>query len=120
MVRKVSLRVLLVLTVALVLVFVIVAIPTKTAHAASSITTAQNAACNGYYPPGARQPIRCYWSTVTEKVGSGTSWGCVNLKSNPFGYYSVYRYWYGWSYVDARGIFYVGWYGPVFKVGPYS
>jgi len=81
------------------------------AHASSN--------CDSYYPSGAQQPVSCWWSTAIEKTGSGLSLGCVSAKGNPLGYYSLYTEWYGWSYRDARHVTYVGWFGPVFKEGPY-
>jgi hypothetical protein len=72
------------------------------------------------YPPGATSPVTSFWDTVVvNHTGQGHSWGCVNVKSNLYGHYWLNTKYWGWSYVDARRIYYVGWYANG-QSGPYK
>ncbi len=70
-------------------------------------------------PPGAAKPIEKYWDVVRVETGQGVSIGCVVLDGNPLGYYTTYTTYEGWSYVDANGVSYVGWFRDG-QAGPYD
>ena len=72
------------------------------------------------YPPGATPPVRKYWHTLfVNKTGESFSRACVNLRSNITGHYWLNTNYWGWSYVDARGVSFVGWYKDG-RAGPYD
>jgi hypothetical protein len=58
----------------------------------------------------AAQPCQRAWVSVKVYEGYGTSWGCVALDDNPFGYYQKYTIYSGWWYKDARGTTYYTWF----------
>ena len=80
-----------------------------------------------FCPSNGTPPCRSYWDTLTFKTGTGNSFGCVDLSSNPWGSYTTYLYIYGWSYIDAYGHNYErsyiggsgGGVGPLIEVGNY-
>jgi hypothetical protein len=123
--RTLKTRVVAILLVALLSIAVL-GTTAEPAHAQVVTTTGLQASTSDCkpYPQGAQPPVQCYWDTVTVKNGIGTSVACIS-DDNPLGYYTSYTYYYGWSYVDANGVSFVGWFadgqsGPYTIVGSYS
>ena len=88
----------------------------------ASASTSQSTAVTSVsvYPPGATPPVTSYWDTVfVTDTGQGYSTGCVDLETNPYGHYWLDTDYWGWSYIDARGIYFVGWYANG-QSGPYT
>lgn len=93
--------------------------PGLTSVASANTAKPGTASSASTYPPGATPPVTSFQASVfVNHTGQGYSLGCVNGKNNPYGHYWLNTRYWGWSYVDARRIYYVGWYANG-QSGPY-
>jgi hypothetical protein len=61
--------------------------------------------CNDWKPPGVR--ITHCWKVSTKvETGRGHNTACILLDENPYGAYTEYTIYYGWSFLDANGQLY--------------
>lgn len=87
--------------------------------------TAQPASASPAPPPRAAQPVYSYQDSVTIMTYGLRPDICFDRYYNPLGFILSYAKYSGWSYRDAKGVSYVGWYqtwdnGWKTVVGPYT